>query len=181
MPKKPSKYEDFFAKDARFGEWTIVNPNIRKGIKDHEVLCRCSCGFEGYISASNVARGKSTRCGECRRDASTKQTGSNNPFWKGVGEIPSGKFRRIRDQATREFLAKLWDDCDKHCALTGVPLTMGVDASPDRIDSSIGYVDGNVQWVHKDVNIMKNAFDIDYFIETCRKIAGKFPADKNKL
>ena len=44
-------------------------------------------------------------------------------------------------------------------------------ASLDRIDSSKGYVIGNVQWVHKDINIMKNKFDNQYFIDMCKKIA----------
>ena len=40
----------------------------------------------------------------------------------------------------------------------------------DRIDSSKGYVKGNVQWVHKNVNLMKGKFDQEYFIEMCKKI-----------
>lgn len=44
-------------------------------------------------------------------------------------------------------------------------------ASLDRIDSSIGYIAGNVQWVHKDINKMKMEFENDYFIEMCREVA----------
>jgi hypothetical protein len=43
-------------------------------------------------------------------------------------------------------------------------------ASLDRIDSSLGYVRGNVQWLHKDVNWMKNTLDQDRFIELCKAI-----------
>lgn len=43
-------------------------------------------------------------------------------------------------------------------------------ASLDRIDSNIGYIKDNVQWVHKHVNQMKWNFDEDYFIDLCRKI-----------
>ena len=46
----------------------------------------------------------------------------------------------------------------------------GWNASLDRIDSSKGYIKDNVQWVHRDVNIMKNSFDEDYFIKMCRFI-----------
>lgn len=48
-------------------------------------------------------------------------------------------------------------------------------ASLDRIDSNLGYVEGNVQWVHKDVNKMKSDFSEEYFICWCKKIAGIKP------
>lgn len=62
------------------------------------------------------------------------------------------------------------------CALSGIPIgwsEVGAihSASLDRIDSSNGYTLDNVQLVHKDVNMMKNAFDQDYFIELCKKVA----------
>ena len=44
-------------------------------------------------------------------------------------------------------------------------------ASLDRIDSNKGYVEGNVQWVHVDVNYMKLDYDQDYYINICRLIA----------
>jgi hypothetical protein len=44
-------------------------------------------------------------------------------------------------------------------------------ASLDRINSDEGYIKGNVQWVHKDINIMKNIYSSKYFIEMCKKVA----------
>jgi hypothetical protein len=46
-------------------------------------------------------------------------------------------------------------------------------ASLDRIDSSKGYIEGNVQWIHKHINKMKNNFNESYFIEICKKISQK--------
>jgi hypothetical protein len=43
-------------------------------------------------------------------------------------------------------------------------------ASLDRIDSSFGYIEGNVQWVHKDINIIKLDYDQDYFIKICSAV-----------
>lgn len=40
-------------------------------------------------------------------------------------------------------------------------------ASLDRIDSSRGYIPGNVQWVHKDVNLMKWELSEDEFKRWC--------------
>ena len=44
-------------------------------------------------------------------------------------------------------------------------------ASLDRIDNMQGYVKGNVIWVHKAINMMRNAFDIEYFKRMCRIVA----------
>lgn len=44
-------------------------------------------------------------------------------------------------------------------------------ASLDRIDSSKDYTIGNVQWIHKSINLMKNVIPQDIFVEWCVKIA----------
>jgi archaellum component FlaC len=41
-------------------------------------------------------------------------------------------------------------------------------ASLDRVDSAKGYIKGNVQWVHKDINMMKQQYSQEYFIQMCR-------------
>jgi hypothetical protein len=70
---------------------------------------------------------------------------------------------------------ELFEAQNRRCSLTGLPLYFGgrngTTASLDRIDSSLGYLISNVQWIHKDVNRMKNHFDQDYFIDICKRIA----------
>lgn len=94
----------------------------------------------------------------------------------------------------------LWDLAvaqDMKCALSGLPIVfptmsdayghpaldenklqrmrMGCSqwdiASLDRIDSNRAYEEGNVQWVNKYVNIMKNGLSQDEFIFLCHRIA----------
>jgi hypothetical protein len=72
-----------------------------------------------------------------------------------------------------EQLMKAQNNC---CALSGLPIELGwyrerTTASLDRIDSAKGYVPGNVQWLHKAVNIMKGAVDQRYFVALCDRIA----------
>ena len=43
-------------------------------------------------------------------------------------------------------------------------------ASIDRKDNSLGYVKGNIQWVHKDVNALKSNFKEKYFLKLCKLI-----------
>lgn len=41
----------------------------------------------------------------------------------------------------------------------------------DRIDSLKGYVEGNIQWVHKDVNRIKKDFPEPEFLFYCKTIS----------
>lgn len=68
---------------------------------------------------------------------------------------------------------------NRKCALSGIPLaftrqlTTGhmQNASLDRIDSKLPYIETNVQWVHKHINKIKQDLDLQYFIELCTAVA----------
>lgn len=95
----------------------------------------------------------------------------------------------------------LFEDQQRRCALTGVELTMYqyVDlptdpsrggttgrrvngtASLDRINSSLGYIKGNVQWVHKYVNAMKLDHNQDEFIRWCALVVQHSVLGDNNL
>ena len=69
---------------------------------------------------------------------------------------------------------------DKKCALTGWDIefpesghSQAAPASIDRIDSSRGYLPGNVQLLVRHVNMMKQAYDNDYFVMVCKAVAEK--------
>ncbi len=77
------------------------------------------------------------------------------------------------------YLSALLEGQSFTCALSGVSIWAAKTekqyrhqtASLDRIDSSLGYVRGNLQWVHKDVNQMKMDLNQEYFIRMCKMIA----------
>ena len=59
------------------------------------------------------------------------------------------------------------------CSLSGMSIDIDSEdktASIDRKNSSKGYIRSNIQWVHKDINVMKGAMDMDYFLSLCNKI-----------
>ena len=45
-----------------------------------------------------------------------------------------------------------------------------ITASLDSIDSSLGYTIDNIQWIHKQINIMKNVYSNSDLIDICYKI-----------
>ncbi|MCZ2224271.1 MAG: hypothetical protein LC122_11665 [Chitinophagales bacterium] len=67
------------------------------------------------------------------------------------------------------------------CALSGLDIIVAktykdfmlnkTTASLDRIDSNGNYAIDNIQWVHKDINFIKQNFNQKYFIELCKKIS----------
>ena len=61
------------------------------------------------------------------------------------------------------------------CALSGVPLCFGPSqtASLDRIDSNGSYTLDNIQWVHKEINIMKGSLTEDRFRELCSLVVAR--------
>ena len=75
---------------------------------------------------------------------------------------------------------QLFENQEHRCALSGLLLNFPKDRNPhggtaslDRIDSDGDYTLDNVQWVHKDINKLKNAFNQSYFIELCKAVASK--------
>ena len=81
---------------------------------------------------------------------------------------------------TIEYAWDLYLNQNKECALSGLPIKFSFTrnkndetASLDRIDSKLGYVEGNVQWVHKHVNMMKNVYSQKYFISICKLISNR--------
>lgn len=88
----------------------------------------------------------------------------------------SAETRGIQFSISVEDIWNIYVNQDFRCALTGWPVgwsDVGAihTASIDRIDSSLGYVLGNIQIVHKDGNMAKQQFTQDYFLELCAAVA----------
>ena len=134
--------------------------------------CLCACGAEVVVRGAHMKNGLITSCG-CH----AHPEGNKSVYWKGCGDIPGqrwnqwrhlAKTRGISFEITIEEAWTLFLRQNGLCALSGVPLVFGrgrrsskssteTTASLDRIDSSGDYTWGNVQWVHKDVNMKKRA------------------------
>lgn len=74
------------------------------------------------------------------------------------------------------YIKEIWNKQHGKCAITGVDLQLkkgynkNFQASIDRIDSSLGYVKGNIRFVSVSVNWLKNNLDDNHvmeFIQIC--------------
>lgn len=116
-------------------------------------------------------------------------SGEKNPRFTGyedmqgtfLSSIKAGaKSRGIDFLVTKEYIWRLFIAQDRKCRYTGIPIffsrnniehAMGHGtASLDRIDPSKGYIEGNVQWVHKRVNMMKGNMQEQEFLDFCEAI-----------
>jgi len=171
-----------------FGGLTVIGeaPASPRGLANW--VCTCECGNEYVTSGYYLRQGRKRSCG-CRNG---RLRGKDNPKWSGHEDI-SGSFwnsirsgakqRKLKLEITIQDAWKLFLEQDGKCALTGLEIVLCASdierrekeieqtASLDRIDSTLGYIHGNVQWVHKDVNKIKQNLTQARFIELCRLIA----------
>lgn len=114
-------------------------------------------------------------------------SGCTSYQWKGCGELSAHKFHSIKAEAARrkiEFdisISDAWKQFvnqGRKCALSGIQLKFNKNhldrsdttASLDRIDSTRGYTEDNIQWIHKTINKMKMGLDINRFLYLCRLV-----------
>lgn len=161
-------------------EWVGRNGKGKNG--KHYWKCVCKCGRTIIASTNKLTSGNTKSCG-CYRASIPRMK-----WWKGYGElsgrlwnqtIRQGKKRGFEISISIEDVWELFLKQDRKCALTNMPIAFPPTArdkgtaSLDRIDSKKGYVVGNVQWVHKDINKMKMEFNQEYFIMLCELIVNQ--------
>lgn len=157
------------------GDWTL----IRKFLRNHHTIweCRCKCGatYNVEVSSLNISRSKS--CKKCAME----KTRDNRPVPLFAWNRILYRKKNIPITITHDYVEHLWKQQNGKCALSGLPITFArgsaerslgkTTASLDRIDSSSGYVENNLQWVHKAINNMKQSLTQEQFIYLCKTVA----------
>lgn len=181
---KPPKYINSIGKT--YGHLKIIS--LKRIPKNGLYVANCFCLLckrKKIINIQNILRGSSKSCG-CSTEHYFKVTGKNNTQFTGHEEI-SGRYwntikrraskRNLKFNLTIDFAWKLFIKQNRRCALSGIILKFGrseytneTTASLDRINNKKGYEIGNIQWVHKDINVMKNIHSEEYFKILCAKI-----------
>lgn len=146
---------------------------------DGRWCCLCSgCNKEQAYTRKDHAKQSYLGDWQCKKCTAQAKGFSKN--------LPIGDRKRLfhRFQKTAKDRGLVWDlteeqmyaNYDGTCNLTGWSIGISYTdktASLDRIDSSKGYIVGNIQWVHKMVNMTKNVYSQDKFIEMCKAVADK--------
>ena len=78
--------------------------------------------------------------------------------------------RKIEFNLTIDYLWNLYLSQDKKCTITGDELPNILKASLDRIDSTKGYIEGNVQWVTTQANRCKHILSMSELYEFAQKV-----------
>jgi hypothetical protein len=181
------------------GNWKIISDKYKKdGNRTYWCECECVCGNVKSVRYWHLNNNKTFGCG-CTNTKGRFRS-------KLIGDMPlayfnSFKKKRIRagiffsEDITPEFLWNLFIKQESKCAISGIQIFFNKNwsqqnngskksnikqtASLDRINSSEGYVIGNIQWVHKDINYMKGSLNEDEFLSYCKYVV-EHRMEKNK-
>lgn len=191
-------YKDFkiIPINTKIGKLKIIS-NIIEDIKTcnkrkrYKYNCICDCNktvikyHADLLSAIRLK--KEMNCG-CYKN---RKTGPNHKSYTGYNDINGGywsrliysaKKRKIEFSIDKKYVWDLFLKQEKKCAISGINIylcnseTKRISnlnlqtASLDRIDSSKGYIEGNVWWVDKDINKLKLDHPLEKFLDICGQI-----------
>lgn len=158
------------------------------------VEVECGCGVIEIRRSDHVLSGRTKYCKRC--SAKVTIDARPNHGWlthnnQTLGLLSRTFFstyrfgaikRGIEFNITHEYAWELFKKQGGKCALTGWQLEMSAEinhhnpayakttASLDRINNNVGYIEGNVQWLHKEINRFKNHYSTVDFISMCKAV-----------
>lgn len=172
-------------KGDKINNWIITSEIlIRKHGRAYvDVICSCGSEQKKLLPKHHIETMKSNGCEKCSMfHTSTGYKLLSGDYWSLV--INGAKKRNIDIFLSIKEAYELIEKQSFKCALSGLSICFNKNttegkkinsnlktASLDRIDSKKGYYLNNVQWVHKDINIMKNKYSQTYFIEMCKLVS----------
>lgn len=159
-----------------FGELVVIDYSHNDKHQNKMWNCLCSCGKSTKVRTTDLNKGHTKSCG-CKQ----YRKGRDVYNYTGYEDITGARWYSIREGAKNRGLEfsitkkDVWDMFLKQkrkCSFTGLLLSFSdSSASIDRIDNDKGYTIDNISIVHKDINLMRNKFSVDYFKEMCKYVA----------
>jgi hypothetical protein len=168
---------------ALLGERRFSLEQCRSILRDYELGTRLRPLARKYFCDKQTIKEAIQRAG------GKYVTDRSKPNWKGVGELSGAFWCALLAGARKrgiEVSISIEDAWAKFlgqkgaCAYSGRQLKIGQrckgasvrygSASLDRIDSTKGYILGNVHWIHKDLNLMKLDLSESEFLSWCRAV-----------
>lgn len=176
-----------------YGSWKIIDDNVRvissKDNSYNHYYYKCLC-LKCNETISFVRKDYLLHESEYKCCKSCYDKSRGKYLWS--DEEERKYFYALRKNAKRRGISfnlkiKYIYDLLKHqnntCALTGEEILFSnendkIRPSLDRIDSSLGYINGNVQWVSRKANIFKGEMTKDELLDFCKAII-KYNIDNN--
>ena len=159
----------------KFGLLTVKSYFGLNKNKNKVWVCKCDCGNICNVTTTYLNNGKTTSC-KCNQ----YKKGKNVYNYCGYEDITGTKWNSIKKGAevrglefkiTKEYIWELLKKQNNKCYFSSVSISYKEGtASIDRIDNLLGYTENNVVIVHKDINLMRNKFSVDYFIKMCKLV-----------
>ena len=179
IPKRDPKARYIDITNNVYGRLTVIkivkNDNQRA---ESKWLCKCECGNTKEVLRQSLVTGGTKSCGCLLKECYKGHKDLSGTYWHRVQV--GAKRRDLEFSITLEYAWDLYIDQNKKCKLSGIDININSNfstdwgshtASLDRIDSTKGYIIGNIQWVHRDINQIKWNYSEDYFIELCHAVA----------
>lgn len=165
----------------QFGRLKVIS-QVKKHCKGKQHCrtaweCQCECGNVIVTLSTSLVRGLTKSCGCYRidfRQSGYEEIGGS--YWSKIICVSKSLGREVN--ISKQYVWDLYLNQDKKCNLSGVPIHFAKryhgkydqTASIDRIDSDKGYIENNIQIVHKDINRMKWSIPQEEFIEWSKLI-----------
>ena len=163
----------------QYKHWKVIDGPIssKHQCLQWKVLC-CKCNsFVRWMQANELMDPNSSfmclKCSQAERGKKERLANGGTEYlsinkyhkWE-----KSAKRRNYEFSVSIEYLTELYLSQDKKCAITGEYLPDLEKASLDRIDSTKGYVQGNLQWVTIQANLSKHIMSMENLYEFCKKV-----------
>lgn len=147
-------------------------------------LAECECGNIKRVQKCKFYHKHLKSCGcKCKSYKSfldQKRNDINYPYYIILGTIKHRAGQsNIEVNLSIEYLKEIWKNQEGLCVYSHIELKLPTGwndtredvVSVDRINSSIGYVESNIQFVYKKINLMKYTMSHEEFIKLCKLIA----------
>lgn len=167
-------------KGQKFESWVVLDNKAIKRIGKYYVYCKCTkCNeTEKYLRISSLLNIKTKQCSKCY------STDKNRFKYFGFEEKERLYYSKVKSRAKKKkipFKLSIKDMFDKiktqnfKCYYSDLDINFynkdsTITASLDRKDSSKGYTKSNINWVHTDINKMKNEYSEEYFLSLINQI-----------
>lgn len=162
----------------KFGLLTVVSYSHLNKYGNKLWLCLCDCGklTNENTLTTRLRSGRKKSCG-CAHYSQGEGVYNYSGYkditgtkWNSV--IMGAKMRGLEFNITKEMVWDILESQGHKCYLSNIPISFkDKTASVDRIDSAKGYTADNIALTHKDLNIMKGKYPLDYFIKMCALVA----------